>query len=227
MGIVYHYEIEQGTEEWYAVRCGLLTASEMKLIVTPAKFEYASNDKERAHLYELVAQRITNYVEPKFIGQDMLRGKLDEIEARLLYSEKYAPVQEVGFVTNDKWGFTLGASPDGIVGNDGFIECKSRAQKYQVQAIINDKMDDEFKIQVQALMLIMEREWCDFISYSGGLPMMTKRILPDAEIQAGIINAATKFHEKMNAAIDTYKQRLNSEMRLIPTERKIIDTEIV
>ena len=52
-------------------RCGLLTASEMKLIITPT-LKIASNDKERAHIYELAAQRITNYVEPSYVGDDKL-----------------------------------------------------------------------------------------------------------------------------------------------------------
>ena len=60
-----HADLIQGTDEWHAQRCGMLTASEMKLIVTPT-FKAASNDKERAHLYELMAQRLTGYVEPHY-----------------------------------------------------------------------------------------------------------------------------------------------------------------
>ena len=50
--IRYHRDLVQGSDEWLAARCGLLTASEMKLIVTTT-LKPASNDKERAHLYEL------------------------------------------------------------------------------------------------------------------------------------------------------------------------------
>src|ERR1700677_567126 len=108
--IKYHADLIQGSEEWAAARCGLLTASEMRLILTPT-LKIASNDKERSHLYELLAQRITGYVEPHYISDDMLRGKEDEIEARLLYDQHYARVQDVGFVTNNRWGFTIGYSP--------------------------------------------------------------------------------------------------------------------
>ena len=107
MTITYHADVVQGDEAWHAVRCGLLTASEMALIITPT-LKAASNEKERSHLYELLAQRITRYVEPRYIGDDMLRGMDDEITARPLYAKKYAPIQEVGFITNDKWGFTIG-----------------------------------------------------------------------------------------------------------------------
>ena len=113
--ITYHHNIVQGSDEWLALRCGLLTASEMKLILTPT-LKIASNDKERAHIYELLAQRITGYMEPSYISDDMLRGQEDLFLAAASYSREYAPVQDVGFVTNDEWGFTIGYSPDGLVG---------------------------------------------------------------------------------------------------------------
>ena len=69
----------------------------------------------------------------------MLRGIEDEVEARILYAAQYAPVQDMGFITNDRWGFTLGFSPDGLIGDDGFLECKSRRQKFQVQTIIEKR----------------------------------------------------------------------------------------
>jgi len=130
MTITVHEEVVQGSTEWAAMRCGLLTASEMHLIVT-STLKAASNDKERSHLYELLAQRITQYVEPSYVSDAMLRGVDDEIEAVNLYSRNYAPAYQVGFITNDRWGFTLGYSPDSLVGNDGQIECKSRKQKYR------------------------------------------------------------------------------------------------
>ncbi len=102
MGMIKHTEVLQGSDEWFALRCGLMTASEMKLIITPKNLQYASNDKERSHLYELVAQRITQYVEPSYIGDDMIRGQEDEITARELYAANYcAPGQMelAGFIT--------------------------------------------------------------------------------------------------------------------------------
>ena len=80
--VTIYREMIQGSEEWSAARCGLLTASEMKLIVTPT-LKAASNDKERGHLYELLAQRITRYVEPRYVTDDMLRGQNDDC---LLYT---------------------------------------------------------------------------------------------------------------------------------------------
>jgi len=224
--IKHHADVVQGSDEWAAMRCGLLTASEMKLIITPT-LKAASNEKERAHLYELLAQRITQYVPPRYIGDDMLRGQDEEISAREAYAKHYAPVKTVGFITNDKWGFTIGYSPDGLVADDGQIECKSRNQKLQIRTLIEyvavDTIDPDFMIQVQTGLLVSERKWCDLTSYCGGLPMATVRVYPDAEIQAAVHAAATAFEERLSAALAKYQSVIASKARLIPTERKIYE----
>jgi hypothetical protein len=220
MSIVIHHDLLQGSDEWLEARRGILTASEMKLILTPT-LKVASNEKERAHVYELAAQRITAYVEPHYVGSDMLRGHEDEAYAREVYSEHFAPVDEVGFITNDKWGVTIGYSPDGVVGADGLIEIKSRRQKFQVETILNQEVPAEFTLQIQTGLLVSERKWCDFVSYSGGLPMVTIRIYPNEEIQDAIVNAATAFESRVVKLLRDYGDITASDARLIPTERRI------
>ena len=222
--IKYYRDLIQGSDEWLEARRGLLTASEMKLIVTPT-LKAASNDKERAHLYELLAQRITGHVEPHYVGDDMLRGHEDEVDARILYAERYAPVADMGFITNDRWGFTLGCSPDGLVGDDGMIECKSRRQKYQIETLVENVDEDtipgDYVMQIQTGLLVSARKWCDFVSYSGGLHMAAIRVFPDAHIQDAIIAAATAFEARLAEKMAKYRAVLASKARLIPTERRV------
>lgn len=221
--MIREHAVTQGSDEWFAARCGLLTASEMKLIMTPT-LKIASNDKERAHLFELLAQRLTGNVEPSFQGEDMLRGYDDEHVARELYHKHVAPVREVGFITNDRWGFTLGYSPDGLVGADGLIEIKSRKQKLHFQTVVEDvarnAVPSEHVLQVQAALLISGRAWCDFISYSNGLPMTIVRALPDPDVQAAIVEAATSFEARLAARRDDYLAALLNA-RTIQTERVV------
>ncbi len=210
-------DIEQGSDEWRGLRCGILTSSEMKLILTP-KLKLADNDKKRTHLYELTAQRITNYVEPQYITDDMLRGFEDEFTARDLYSKNYAQVEEVGFITEDKWGYTIGYSPDGLVGKDGLIEIKSRRQKYQIETIIKDEVPEEYILQLQTGLLVTNRKWIDFVSFSAGLPMFVKRVYPDIEVQTKILEACSLFYTDLENNIINYS--INS-CNLIKTERRV------
>lgn len=225
MTIKIYDKVEQGTDEWFALRRGLLTASEMKLILTPT-LKIAANEKERAHVYEILAQRITGFVEPSYVSDDMLRGREDEFYARQEYERHYAPVKEVGFVTNDHWGFTLGYSPDGLVGDDGQIETKSRRQKYQIETIVENAIEQtipaDYALQIQTGLLVTERKWCDFISYCGGAGMLTIRVFPDDKMQEAILTAAGAFEGRVAEKWSKYRLARDSDkVRLIPTERRI------
>lgn len=223
--IIYHREVIQGSEEWLQLRCGKLTASEMKLILTPTG-KVANNDKTRAHAFELAFQRITGFVEPQYVSDAMLRGQEDEIYARAAYCEHYAEATETGFITNDQWGFTIGYSPDGLVGDDGLIECKSRCGKYQVQTIASNEVPDEYMLQLQTGLLVTGRKWIDFISYCGGLPMFRKRVEPDIEMQSQIIAAAWAFEQRIAEIVREYHATL-ATMKLIPTERREMEEIII
>lgn len=224
IGVQIHCDYEQGSDKWLQARCGLLTASEFDRILTPT-LKVADNPKSRAHLWELAAQRITQYVEPQYISDAMLRGQEDEIKARDLYSEKIAPVQQCGFVTNNTWGFTLGCSPDGLIGDEGVLECKSRGQRFQIQTIVDYFADgitpDDFTLQTQGELLVTRRKWVDLVSYSGGLPMIPMRIEVIQSVHDAILEAAAKFEARINEVVATYGDALRSELRLFPTERTI------
>lgn len=230
--VTIYNDLIQGSEEWLAARCGLITASEMKLLLTPT-FKIAANEKTRSHLYELVGQRITKNVEPHFVTDDMLRGMQDEIDAVDLYSQKINPVDVVGFITRDFGDFVIGYSPDGFVGDDGAIECKSRRQKFQAQTIIEHvatggaSIPADYILQCQTGLLVTGRKWLDFISYCGGMPMIVIRVFPDHEIQQAILEATERAEEKMRDMMRAYETAISSNPRAFPTERKNYEDIIV
>jgi putative phage-type endonuclease len=199
-----YHTLDQGTPEWHALRCGIVTASTVKALLT-AKGAIANNDTARTLIKELAAQRISQYVEPQFTTADMMRGHEDEIDARALYSAKYAPVEQTGFVTREiAPGVILGASPDGLVGEDGLIECKSRRQKFQLDTIASGEVPEEYHAQIQTQLLVTGRKWCDFISYCGGWPMFVKRVTPDATFQDIITEAVIAAEERIQEITTSY-----------------------
>ena len=226
MTITYYPDVEQGSDAWHQMRCGRLTASEMCRIITAKTMKAADNDNCRAHLYELLAQRITGYVEPQYVSDDMLRGCEDEIDACSLYAQHHAPVKPCGFITNSKWGFTIGYSPDALVGDDGLLEAKSRRQRFQVQTIADDAVPADFMIQLQTGLLVSERKWIDFVSYSGGLPMFVQRVEPIPEMQEAIIAAAAAFEARLAEKLMAYRATVTTR-KLIPTERKIQEEMVI
>ncbi len=216
----YHHDVCQGTEEWLQLRTGLITASEIKLLMTPT-LKPANNDKSRSHLYELAAQRISNYTEPSFVSEDMMRGWSDEVLARQAYAEHYAPVIECGFVTLQIGAETIGYSPDALVGEDGLIECKSRRQKYQIKTICDAIVPEEYMLQIQTGLMVTGRKWLDFVSYCGGLPMVVIRVYPDAKMQGAIIETIQAAGEAIRALLSAYETTLAKHPAWPETERVI------
>ena len=223
--IKYYDKMEQGTTEWVSARCGLITASNMKKLLTQ-KLKLCANETERSYLNELLAERVTRHVEPNYVSYDMQRGKDDEIIARQIYADTFAEVQQCGFITNDNLGFILGYSPDGLVGYEGLIEIKSRNPALQMATLTKKEIPEEFVLQIQAGLLISGRLWCDFVSYSNGMSMAVIRCYPDAEIQTAIVYAATQAEVHLTQMMEAYKAKSNT-CRTIPTMRRRNEGEII
>ncbi|MCW2785206.1 MAG: hypothetical protein JWP74_1723 [Marmoricola sp.] len=180
--------------------------------------EPASNDESRGLTAALAAERITNYTEPTFMNDDMFRGVEDEPRAIDVYSAKYAPVTATGFMVEDKWGFRIGYSPDGLVGSNGLIEVKSRRQKKQLLTVISDQVPTENMAQLQAGLLVTGREWIDYVSYSGGMHLYVKRVYPDARWQKAIVSAVAAFEANAGQMVALYAEATEG---LAPTVRVV------
>lgn len=250
MSLQVFKELEQGSDEWLAARCGIVTASVVGQLVTsrqPSAIETdcpecgaltadpcigkrspaplktlhqaraaaargmdrvigadTTSDTARALVMTLVAERITGHVEQAFPSRDMERGTLSEPFARDIYSETYAPASEVGFMVRDFGGYKIGYSPDGLVGEDGLLEIKSPRQKKHLATILADEVPLEHMAQCQTGLLVSGRDWIDFISYNGGMPLWSKRVEPDPKWQAAIKDAVEAFEESASAMIDRY-----------------------
>lgn len=223
MTLTIHNDIEQGTDEWHDLRRGIVTASTVGQLITPRTIKVAANDTSRALTMQLVAERITGHTDPVFVSADMERGNWDEPIARDLYSETWAPVTEVGFMVRDEGTWRLGYSPDGLVGDDGSIEVKSRRPKKHLATILTDEVPIENMAQIQAGLFVSGRDWCDYISYSGGMPMWRKRVTPDARWFNAIEIAVENFEETAAQIVADYQAATDG----LPMTERTLDLEMV
>jgi tetrahydromethanopterin S-methyltransferase subunit B len=218
--ITIYKDLIQGTDEWRKARIGMLTASVMHQVVTPTG-KAATNDKSRALVWELLAQRISGTVEDGFVSDDMQRGIDEEQDAIDVYAERYGEVERVGFVVNTRHGVTIGCSPDALVGDNGGVQVKCPRQKRHIETLITNKMPAEYECQVQTELLVTERAWWDYVSHCAGLPLVVIRVLPDPDMQARIIEAARATHADIDAKYARYMARLaDPEARLTPTQKR-------
>ena len=179
--------------------------------------EPAETDSSRNLTLLLAAERITGWTDPIFISDDMMRGMDDEPKARAKYAEYFAPVEQAGLMVEDKWGFQIGYSPDGLVGDDGLIEIKSRRSKIHLATILADEVPAENYAQLQCGLLVSGRKWIDYVSYCGGMPLYVKRVFPDAKWADAILQAVERFEKDVAEIVRIYKE---STTNLAMTERE-------
>lgn len=217
-------DVVQGTPQWDDLRRGMVTASIVGQLVTPSTLKVASNPASRALAALLVAERITGFTDPTYVSDDMERGWEDEPRAVAKYSEdRDVEVQEMGFMIREEdWG-RLGYSPDGLVLDTGLLEVKSRRPKKHLATILADDVPSENVAQIQAGLFVTGREWCDYISYCGGMPLWTKRVYPDPDWHKALPEAVRAFEA---AAAEMTSKYLDAVVGLPMTER-IVELDMV
>ena len=224
MTLTVYPDMVQRSDEWYAARCGIITASSVGKLITPKTVQVANNPDSRRMALLLASERITGWTEPGYVSDDMWRGIEDEPFARAKYAEHYAPVDEVGFITEDKWGFTIGFSPDGVVGDDGLIEIKSRRPRTHLETILADAPPLENMAQLQCGLLVTGRAWIDYVSFCGGMPLWVKRVEPDFRWFEAILASAEALEDSITDILNIYTEAVAG---LPPTERTLTDEIMV
>jgi len=170
--------MEQGTTEWFAARCGKVTASRVADIIAKTKTGYSTSREN--YLAQIVCERMTGKPAESYSNSAMQWGTDQEPFARAAYeSAKDVLVEEVGFVLHPNIS-EAGASPDGLVGLFGLVEIKCPNTATHIQTLLDQKVPEKYNTQMQWQMACTERHWCDFVSFdprmAEGLQLFIKRV---------------------------------------------------
>jgi putative phage-type endonuclease len=159
--------MKQGTDEWFQARLGKVTASRVIDIVKGARGYRASREN---YIAQIVAETLTGQPLDSFTTPAMERGKDLEPLARSAYEAvTLRRVQEVGFVEHPEIN-GLGASPDGLVGDDGGIEIKCPNTATHLDTLLHGTIKRDYIYQMQTCMMCTNRKWWDFVSYDPRMP---------------------------------------------------------
>lgn len=213
----------QGSGDWHAARRGMVTSSVVAKLVTPSTLKVANNDTSRGLVAALVAERLTGTSDDTPQTGDMFRGIYCEPFAREAYHSNYAPVREMGLMVRDDWGFSIGYSPDGLVGEDGAIEIKCPRAKNHLTTLLTDEIPSAHWPQLQTALLVTGRAWIDFVSFFGGMPLYRKRVEPDPAWHDAIVAAVAAFEAAAAQAIAAYEWAAGG----LPATEPIPDLELV
>ena len=160
--------IEQRTEEWFKQRLGKVTASAISNVI--AKTKTGVSASRETYSTQLTLERLTGQQAEFYTNAAMEWGTATEPKARQAY-EIYREVfvDEVGFITHPMIEMS-GASPDGLVGDDGLVEIKCPESKTQMETLLNQKVPTKYMPQMQWQMACTGRKWCDFVSFDPRMP---------------------------------------------------------
>lgn len=195
-------ECEQGTDEWFAARAGVVTASEFATVLAKGRGGGESVTR-RKYMLTLAGEIITGQVADKWEGnRHTERGKVMEGEARDAYA-LIADVEpsQVGFLRRGR----IGCSPDSLVGAHGLLEIKTKLPHLQLEVLESGEVPPEHMAQIQGQLWVSCREWCDFVSFWPGLPIFIKRVWLDNDYIARLSVGVSEFIADVDRIVAKYK----------------------
>lgn len=160
------HDVAQNTEDWSALRCGKVTASNFGTFM--ANYGKAFGDPAKKYAVQIALERATgNKAENEYSNGHMERGHLLEPVARALYEQTY-------FVDVSNGGFfdcgDHGDSPDGLVSSDGVIEIKSVTPAVHFNTLTRGQHDPAYTWQLVGHLDCTGRDWVDFVSFCPEFP---------------------------------------------------------
>lgn len=206
--------IEQGSPEWHQLRAGKFTGSRFAEVVAVNKKTGGKLKSYDDLIWEIAAERLTGTQDAGIDAYSLRWGREVEPYAREAYEAATGHfVDQVAFVTHPGHPFA-GASPDGLVGDDGGLEIKSPKNTVNHLQRWDTGMPEEFVAQVQGCMWVTGRAWWDFVSYDPKVPaplrLLRLRVKRDEafinRLEAAVLEAeqavqeiVTKFERRMAA----------------------------
>jgi putative phage-type endonuclease len=201
--------IIQGSEAWFAVRCGKVTASRVADVIARTKTGYGASRANYAA--ELIAERLTQSTAPGFTNAAMQWGTDQEPHARAAYSFLHdVDVEEIAFVDHPEIAMS-GASPDGLVGLDGLVEFKCPNTATHLDTLLSETVPGKYITQMQWQMACTGRAWCDFASFDPRLPpsmqLFVKRVDRDASLILDLETEVSAFLAEIDAKVAALTER--------------------
>lgn len=192
----------QGSAEWFQQRLGNLTGS--RIYEACAKKKNGEYYSSRADLLnEKLIERLTGIPAEHFVTDAMAWGTSHQDEAQSVYEiTKGALVTECAYFPHPSIAHS-GASPDGLVGEDGVIEIKCPTTTVHLDTILSGAIPEKHTYQMAWEVESTGRKWADFISYDprlpGNLSFFCARYVPPEDFREYLRSEVVKFLAELDA----------------------------
>lgn len=200
--------MDQRTNDWFAARCGKATGSRIADAIAKTRTGWGASRAN--YMAQLIAERLTSKVADSYTSGAMQWGIETEPQAIEAYEAlTFSVVEPVGFVDHPNIDMA-GASPDGLVGDDGLVEVKCPNTATHIDALLGCAIPGKYITQMQWQMACTERDWCDYVSFDPRMPpnlqMRIHRIERDAEAVAELQEAVADFLAEVASKVDALRK---------------------
>lgn len=205
----------QRTDEWFAARLGKVTASRIADVRARTKSGWGAARKN--YMADLIAERLSGEHIPGGSGAARRWGQEIEPEAKRAYEfYRDAEIEEVGFISHPTIS-DAGASPDGLVSDEGLVEFKCPTVLTHLETLETDEIAPEYLQQMQWQMACTGRQWCDFASFDPRYPeamkLYVQRVKRDDEMIAAIETDVLEFLTELGARVDRLRAKYEPEQK--------------
>ena len=196
-------EIVQGSPEWKAQRLGKVTASRVADVVAKTKSGWGASRAN--YMAQLVAERLTGVPGDSYTNAAMQWGIDHEPDARAAYEfHRDAEVVECGFIEHPNLNQT-GASPDGLVAEDGQVEIKCPQTATHIETLKGRSVPSKYIMQIQWQLACTGRAWCDFVSFDPRMPehmrLFVRRVPRDERLITELSSEIIAFLVEVNDTV--------------------------
>lgn len=205
--------MDQRSDEWFAARLGRVTASRIADVRARTKTGWGAARKN--YMYDLVVERLSGVHVASGTGAARRWGTEVEPDAKIAYEfYRDATIVEAGFIPHPTIADT-GASPDGLIGDDGLVEFKCPTLAVHLETLAAEEIAQEYLLQMQWQMCCTGRQWCDFASYDPRFPEMmrlyVRRIPRDDDLIAAIEKDVIDFLNEMRLIMHRLRAKYDPE----------------
>ena len=216
--------MEQQSQEWFNERLGKVTASRVNDVVAKTKSGYSASRKNYAA--QLVVERMTGTKVESFTNAAMQWGTDNEPAARAEYEmHSSGMVDEVAFIPHPTIAMT-GASPDGLVGDDGLVEIRCPNTATHIDTLLGATVPSKYVTQIMWQLACTGRAWCDFVSFDPRLPesmrMFVKRVARDNARIAELEGEVITFLAELSAKEHELRKRYEPPVEMTEAERMLM-----
>lgn len=205
----------QRTAEWFEARTGCLTASSVADIMPTVK-ELKSGEIKKTYreareklMNIIIAERVSGIARDNYTSAAMQWGIDHEDDARTAYEVHTGNLVELtGFIPHPEVKY-LGASPDGLIDDDGILEIKCPSPATHIGYLRGGVVPEEYRPQVLLQLVVTGRKWCDFVSYdprAKELEFFCVRWTPAQEERDALLEECKKFLEETDEVLKKLKE---------------------